>query len=139
MRHVLRVRLPRPQRHARRVERQCRGDGFALQLLVDRRQVADQNFVGIDRAGGEHLHAGDRDAGVVLRHHLQVRIVALLAGKQLGALSSARRRHGEAEIEIVPAGVVVVPEQVLTEARMQLVEQTGVHRKSCNEPRHLIG
>lgn len=139
MRHVLRVRLPRPQRHARRVERQGRGDRFALQLLVDRRQIADENLVGIDRAGGEHLHAGDGDARVVLRHHLQVRIVALLAGKQIGALSSARRRHGEAEIEIVAAGVVVILQQVLAAARTQGVEQARVHRKSRNQPRHLIG
>ena len=126
MRDVLRIGLARPQRDARRVQRQRRGDRLALQLLVDRREVADQDLVGIDRAGGEHLHAGDRDAGIVLGHHLQVRIVALLAGKQVGALSPARRRHGEAEIEIVPARMVVVAQQVLPEALVQ-VRRAGRH------------
>ena len=95
VRDVLRVGLPRPQRDAGRVERQRRGDRLALELLVDRREIADQDLVGIDRAGGQHLHAGDGDAGIVLGDHLQVRIVALLAGKQVGALarrSPASRR-----------------------------------------------
>ena len=117
MRDVLGVGLARPQRQPRRVQRQRRGDRLALQLVVDRRQVADQDFVGIDRAGGEHLHAGDGDAGVVLGDDLQVRIVALLAGKQVGALAAARRRDGEAEIEIVLAGEVVILQEVLAEAR----------------------
>ena len=131
----LRVGLARPQRHAGRVERQRRGDRLAFQLLVDRREIADQDFVGIDRAGGEHLHARHGDAGIVLGDDLQVGIVALLAGKQVGALASARRRHREAEIEVVLARVVVVAQQVLPEARAQAVEQARVHRKPGDQAR----
>ena len=110
----------------------------SLQLVVDRRQVADQDFVGIDRAGRQHLHAGDGDAGVVLGDHLQIGIVALLAGKQVGALAAARRRHGEAEVEVVLAREVVVAQQVLPEALVQAVEQARVHRKPGDQPRHLV-
>ena len=123
MRDVLRIGLARPQRQARRIERQRRGDRLALQLVVDRRQVADQDFVGIDRAGRQHLHAGHGDAGVVLGDDLQIGIVALLAGKQVGALAPARRRHGEAEVEVVLAREVVVLQQILAEARAQAVKQ----------------
>jgi hypothetical protein len=54
---------------------------------------------------------------VVLGDDLQVRIVALLAGKQVGALAAARRRDREAEVEIVLAGEVVILQQILAEAR----------------------
>ena len=139
MRDVLRVGLARPQRQARRVQRQRRGDRLALELVVDRREIADQDFVGIDRAGGEHLHARHGDAGVVLGDDLQVRIVALLAGKQVGALAAARRRDGEAEIEIVLAREVVILQQILAEARAQAVEQRRIHRQAGDQTGHLIG
>ena len=130
MRDVLRIGLARPQRQARRIQRQRRGDRLAFELVVDRREVADQDFVGIDRAGGQHLHARDGDAGVVLGDDLQVGIVALLAGKQVGALAAARRRDGEAEIEIVLPREVVILQQILPEARVQAVKQPAVHRQA---------
>jgi hypothetical protein len=79
--HGLRIGLARPERQAGRVERQRRRDRLALELVGDRREVADQDLVRIDRAGGEHLHARNRHARIVLRHHLQVRVFALLPGK----------------------------------------------------------
>ena len=136
---MLRIGLARPQRQARRVQRQRRGDRLALELVVDRREVADQDFVGIDRAGGEHLHARHGDAGIVLGDDLQVGIVALLAREQLGALAAARRRHGEAEIEVVLAREVVVVQQVLAEARAQAVEQPAFIAKPGDQPGHLVG
>ncbi len=61
----------------------------------------------IDRAGGEHLHAGHGDAGGVLGHDLEIGIVALLAGEQLGRAHAGRRRDRKAEIEVVPARALV--------------------------------
>ena len=49
-----------------------------LQLVVDGGEIADLDLVGEHRAGREHLHARHGDAGIVLGHHLQGRIVALL-------------------------------------------------------------
>ena len=124
MRDVLRVGLARPQRNARRVERQRRGDRLALELVVDRREVADQISSAIDRAGRQHLHAGDGDAAVVLGDHLQVGIVALLAGEQLGALRMPLGGvTAKLRVEVVPARDVVIAQQILAEARMQPVEQ----------------
>jgi hypothetical protein len=134
-----RIRLPRPERQSGRIERQRRGDGFAFELLVDRRQIADQDFVGIDRAGRKHLHARDGDAGIVLGHDLQIGIVALLTGEQIGALAPARRRDGKAEIEVVLSRVIVIAKKILPEALMQPIEQASVHRQSSHQARYLIG
>ena len=137
--HRLRIRLARPQRKAGRIERQGRGDRLAFELVGDGREIADQDLVGEHGAGGEHLHAGHRDARGVLGHHLEIGIVALLPGKQVGRAHSGRRRDGEAEIEVVPARVLVVAQQVLAEAGAQPFEHRRVHRQPGDEAGDLVG
>ena len=136
---VSRVGLARPQRQARRVERQRRGDRLAPELVGDRREVADQDLVGIDRAGGEHLHARHRDAGGILGDHLQVRVVARLPGKQLGRPHAGRRRHREAEIEVVAARMLPVAREVVAEPGVQLLQHRRVHRQPGDQPGDLLG
>src|SRR5262249_29435983 len=51
LRNILGVGLPRPQRHAGRVEWQRRRDALTAELLVEWREVADPDVVGEHGAG----------------------------------------------------------------------------------------
>jgi hypothetical protein len=129
----------RPERDAGRVDRQCAGNAFARALVVDGSEVADPHLVGEHRAGGQHFHAGDDDAAVVLGDHLQGRIVARLAGEDFPAADAGGRRYREREIEIVLARMVVVTREVGAETGGERVEQLGLHRQPRDQARDVVG
>ena len=134
-----RIGLARPHRHARRVQRQRAGDALGLELVVDRREVADPHLVGIGARCRQHLHAGDDDAVGVLVDHLEARIVALLPRKEIAGADAGRRRHGKAQEKVVLARMVVIAQQPLARAWAQIFQHLGPHRESCHHARDMVG
>ena len=103
-----------------------------------RDEIADPDFVGEHGAGGEHFHAGDHDAGIVLADDAQRRHWDVLAMIEFRIARGLRRHHGVNGVDIVVADMTIIGEQIIgmTAGGLQLV---GLHRHAGDERRNVIG
>ena len=129
--------LARPQRQPRRVARDRAGDRLLLLVGRERNDVADPDLVGVERAGRQHLHAGDDDAVVVLAHDAQRRHRDVLLVIELRIARGLRRHHRVDHVDVVVADVAVVLLQVVGEG-VRLRQRVGLHRHAGDERRDVI-
>ena len=132
-------RLARPQLQARRVAGDGAGDRLLLLVGRQRHDVADPDLVGEDRAGRQHLHAGDDDAVIVLAHHAQGRHRHVLPLIELGIARGLRRHHGIARIDVVVADVAVIGDRRCPHGRTGAFKLVGLHRHAGDEGRDVVG
>ena len=125
-------RLARPQPQTRRVARDGAGDRFLLLLRRQRNDIADPDVVGEHRAGGQHLHAGDDDAVVLLAHHAQGRHRKILLEIEIRIARRLRRQHGIGNVKIVVAGVLVVAQHVVGMG-VRRGQRAEIHRHAGDE------
>ena len=128
-------RLPGPQREAFGIHGHCARDGLRELRGGERDQVADPDLVGEHRAGGQHLHAGDHHAIVLLAHDPQRRDGEVLLHVELGVARGLRRDHRVGGVGVVLPHVLVILEQVA----LVLAEHRRVGRHAGDECGHVVG
>jgi hypothetical protein len=58
--------------------------------------------------------------------------VARFTSKDFPAADASGRRYSERDIEVVPAGMLVITGKVFAEARREPVEHSGLHGKAAD-------
>ena len=125
-------RLARPQPQTWRVARDGAGDRFLLLLRRQRDDIADPDVVCEHRAGGEHLHAGDDDAVILLAHHAQGRHRQILLEIEIRIARGLRRQHRISNVKIVVAGMLVIAQHVVG-VRVGRGQRAEIHRHAGDE------
>ncbi len=100
--------------------------------------VADPDLVGVERAGRQHLHAGDDHAVILLAHHAQRRHRQVLLVIEFRVARGLRRHHGVDDIDVVVADVAVVAQKVLG-MRMRGRQLIRLHRHAGDERGDVVG
>ncbi len=131
-------RLARPECEARRVARYGAGDRLFLLVRRERKHVADPDFVGIDRAGREHLHARDHDAVVFFPHHPQRRHRKVLPLIEFRIARRLRRQHGVDDVDVVVPDVAVIPNEIVG-VRTGCRQRVGLDHHAGDERGDVIG
>ena len=128
-------RLPRPQRQAPGIT--GHGAGHRLRQLRrrQRNEVADPDFIGEHRAGGEHFHARDHQAVILLAYHAQGRDRDVLLDVELRIARRLRRNNGIAGVNVVLAHVLVIARDVVG----VFAEHLGQYGHTGDKARHMVG
>ena len=113
-------------------------DGEALLARLQRLQVRDQDLLGHDRAGAEHLGAAHGHAFRILVHDPHGHLLARLLAPRLGAVA-LRIDDDVAEVEVVVARIRVVVAERGGVARAVALKDLDPHHLARDRRRQMIG